>query len=123
MLRRVRPVLLQLYRIAILVAIVWILRDHAIRLRIESLRPVTVEEVRQVSPVAHTLSQDSGPRGGWDVLGSRGEKIGYVLQTAPVSDTIIGYRGWTNTLIAFSPEMRVLGVRIRSSQDTVDHVG
>jgi hypothetical protein len=45
-----------------------------------------------------------------------------VLQTAPVSDSVIGYRGWTNTLVAFDPALHVLGVRIRASQDTVEHV-
>jgi NosR/NirI family transcriptional regulator, nitrous oxide reductase regulator len=122
MLRRMRLVLLQLYRVAILVAIAWILRDHTVRLLVQSMRPLSLDEVRQVFPAANKLVEDAGPRKGWDVLGFRGEKIGYVLHTAPVSDSIVGYRGWTNTLIAFSPEMRVLGVRIRSSQDTVDHV-
>jgi hypothetical protein len=120
--QRVRAVLLQIYRIAILIAIAWILRAHYVRLRTESLRPLTVEEVREIFPLAYDLTIDSGPRGGWEVKGRDREMIGYVLQTAPVSDKIIGYRGWTNTLVAFSPDMHVLGVRIRSSQDTAEHV-
>lgn len=105
-----------------LVAMAWILRAHYVRLRNESLRPLTVEEVREIFPLAYDLKLDSGPRGGWTVLDRDKSQIGYVLQTAPVSDTIIGYRGWTNTLVAFSPDMHVLGVRIRSSQDTAEHV-
>ena len=114
---------LQIYRLLILVAMAWILREHAVRMRVESLRPVTLQEVQAIYPQAGELRVDPGTRGGWNVIGQSGETIGYVLQTAPLSDSIIGYRGWTNTLIAFTPEMRVLGVRIRSSQDTVDHVG
>jgi NosR/NirI family transcriptional regulator, nitrous oxide reductase regulator len=114
---------LQIYRLLILVAMAWILRDHAVRMRVESLRPVTLQEVQPIYPQAGELRVDTGTRGGWHVIGQSGETLGYVLQTAPVSDSIIGYRGWTNTLVAFTPEMRVLGVRIRSSQDTVDHVG
>jgi len=105
-----------------LVAMAWILRAHYVRLRNESLRPLTVEEVREIFPLAYDLKLDSGPYGGWKVLDRDKSQIGYVLQTAPVSDTIIGYRGWTNTLVAFSPDMHVLGVRIRSSQDTAEHV-
>lgn len=118
-----RTALLQLYRIAILVAIAWILRYHSLLLRSRSLeREPTVEEVREMFPLAAELTLDTGPHGGWNIWGRESDKIGYVLQTAPVSDSIIGYRGWTNTLVAFSPDMHVMGVRIRSSQDTAEHV-
>ena len=115
--------LLQLYRLAVLVAIAWLLRDHALRVRVESLRPLTVEEVRPIFPGADRLTIDGNDREGWHVLAADGVKVGYVLQTAPVSDSITGYRGWTNTLIAFDPALHVVGVRIRASQDTVEHVG
>ncbi len=117
-----KRVALQLFRIAMLVAIAWVLRDHAVRARVESLRPVSLAEVQSIFPVATAIRMDAGPRGGWHVVGSGGEEIGYVLQTAPLSDGIIGYRGWSNALILFTPEQRVLGVRIRASQDTTEHV-
>lgn len=105
-----------------LVVAVWILREHALRVRIESLRPLTVEEVRPLFPAAMQLAIDAGEREGWNVLAADGARLGYVVQTAPVSDAIIGYRGWTNTLVAFDSALRVVGVRIRASQDTVEHV-
>lgn len=114
---------LYIYRILILVVMAVLLRQHAVRMRVESLRPVTLAEVQKLYPAAEALEIDPGERGGWNVLDSTGASIGYIVQTAPLSDSIIGYRGWTNGLIAFSPDLRVLGVRIRSSQDTVDHVG
>ena len=113
---------LYLYRLLILVAMAWLLRHHAARMRSESMRPVTLAEVQSLFPVATALELDSSERGGWNVLGAAGEPIGYIAQTAPLSDSIIGYRGWTNALIAFSPDLHVLGVRIRASQDTDDHV-
>ena len=121
--RGVRRLLLQVYRLAVLVAIVWLLRGHAVRLRVESLRPLTVAEVQPLFPKAARLGIDESDRGGWHVLGPDGTKLGYVLQTAPVSDSIVGYRGWTNTLIAFDSALHVVGVSIRASQDTVEHVG
>ncbi len=120
--RGVRRLLLQLFRLAVLVAIVWLLREHAVRMRVESLRPLTFAEVQPLFPSAVRLEIDESDRGGWHVLGADGAKLGYVLQTAPVSDSIVGYRGWTNTLIAFDPALHVVGVRIRASQDTVEHV-
>lgn len=121
--RGVRRLLLQLYRLAVLVAIVWLLREHALRVRVESLRPLTVGEVQPLFPKATALGIDEGDRGGWHVLGADGAKLGYVLQTAPVSDSITGYRGWTNSLVAFDAALHVVGVRIRASLDTAEHVG
>ncbi len=111
------------YRLLILVAMAFLLRQHAVRMRVESLRPVTVDEVRHIFPAADSLEIDPSERGGWDVRDAAGASIGYLVQTAPLSDSIVGYRGWTNGLIAFSPDLHVLGVRIRSSQDTAEHVG
>ena len=113
---------LQLYRLAVLVAIAWIIRGHHVRLRIEGHAPITVEEVRAVFPKAAELRPDAGERAGMFVHDEAGQPLGYVLRTAPVSDSVIGYRGWTDTLVAFDPTLHVVGVRIRSSQDTTDHV-
>ena len=113
---------LQLYRLAVLVAIAWIIRGHHVRLRIEGHAPITVEEVRAVFPKAAELRPDAGERAGMFVHDEAGQPLGYVLRTAPVSDSVIGYRGWTDTLVAFDPALHVVGVRIRSSQDTTDHV-
>ena len=121
--RGVRRLILQLYRLAVLVAIVWLLREHALRVRVESLRPLTVAELRTLFDTADFFEMDESDRGGWRVFDAGGKELGYVLQTAPVSDGIVGYRGWTNVLVAFDPALHVVGVRIRASQDTVEHVG
>ena len=114
---------LQLYRLAVLVAIAWIIRAHAVRLRVDGHAPITAAEVHAVFPLADSVADDAGPRGGVFVRDAAGTQIGYVVRTSPHTDGIIGYRGWTDTLIAFDRELRVAGVRIRSSQDTRDHVG
>jgi len=116
-------ILLQLYRLAVLVAIAWIVRSHAIHLRVSGLTPLSVDEIRAVLPAATELRDDPGERAGVFVHDAKGEQIGYAVRTAPLSDSIIGYRGWTDSLIVLDPGLRVVGVRIRSSQDTRDHVG
>jgi len=116
-----RRALLQIYRLAILVAIAWIVRAHHVRLRIEGHAPITLEEVRTVFPKAQELRPDSGERAGMFVWDGEGHQLGYVLRTSPVTDDVIGYRGWTDTLVAFDPALHVVGVRLRSSQDTEEH--
>src|SRR5882724_4063204 len=118
-----RRSLLQLYRLAVLAAIAWIVRAHYVRLRIEGYAPITVEEVRTIFPKVTELRPDSGERAGMFVWDGEGHQLGYVLRTSPITDDVIGYRGWTDTLVAFDPALHVVGVRIRSSQDTDEHVG
>lgn len=105
-----------------LVAMAWIIRAHHVRLRIEGNAPITIEEVRSVYPTAAELRPDAGERAGMYVHDGTGQELGYVLRTSPVSDSVIGYCGSTDTLVAFDPALHVIGVRIRSSQDTRDHV-
>lgn len=106
-----------------LVAIAWIVRAHHVRMRIEGDAPISVEEVRAVFPKATELRPDAGDRAGMFVWDNEGHQLGYVLRTSPISDDVIGYRGWTDTLVAFDPALHVVGVRLRSSQDTREHVG
>lgn len=120
--RAASQIALQAYRLAVLVAIAWIIRAHHVRMRVEGHAPIGIAEVAGIYPGAAALRPDPGERAGLFVLGQSGEQLGYVLRTAPVSDSIIGYRGPTDSLVAFDPALRVLGVRIRSSYDTREHV-
>jgi hypothetical protein len=118
-----RRLALQSFRFGLLIAVAWMLRAHQIHLRVSGLHPVSVAEVSAFLPDAAYLQDDPGERAGVFIHNAGGAQIGYAVRTAPVSDSIIGYRGWTDSLVVFDPALRVLGVRIRSSQDTRDHVG
>jgi NosR/NirI family transcriptional regulator, nitrous oxide reductase regulator len=107
----------------LLVAIAWVIHRHYIHLRVSGLTPLSVDEIRPVLPDAAELRDDPGVRSGVFVHDASGREIGYAVRTAPVSDSIVGYRGWTDSLVVFDPALHVLGVRVRSSQDTRDHVG
>ena len=118
-----QQIALQIYRLAVLVAIAWVIHEHHLRLRLGGLMPVTVEEVRAIYPTATDIAEDAGERAGWWVKDHAGKQLGYVLRTSPFTDSIIGYRGWTDSLVAFDPALHVVGVRVRASQDTREHVG
>jgi NosR/NirI family transcriptional regulator, nitrous oxide reductase regulator len=102
---------LQAYRLLLLVAIAWVVHRHYVHLRVSGLTPLSVDEIRAVLPDAAELRDDPGVRSGVFVHDARG------------NDSIVGYRGWTDSLVVFDPALHVLGVRVRSSQDTRDHVG
>jgi hypothetical protein len=116
-----RSILPRLYRLAVVVAIVWIVHAHRARLRIDEDAPIRVAEVQAILPAAARLRVDESDRLGLFVLDTSGKQVGYVLRTAPISNGIIGYMGPTDTLIVLDAVMRVAGIRIRSSGDTPEH--
>lgn len=125
MLAPVRPrfALLQLYRLGVLLAVAWLVRAHHARLRVEGDAPVRVAEVTGWFTNAAELRLDLGARGGFHVLAQDGAELGYLIRTLPQAERIIGYCGITDTLVAVDREGRVLGFRIRKSEDTKTHVG
>jgi hypothetical protein len=117
-----RQIPLQLYRLAVLAAIVVLMHTHALRLRLEGDTPLTISEIAGLYPKAAALLPEEGERRGFHVLDAAGQKLGYVLRTMPEAGAVMGYRGWTDTLVAFDPALHVIGVRVRESQDTREHV-
>ncbi|MCB1079526.1 MAG: FMN-binding protein, partial [Verrucomicrobiae bacterium] len=114
--------LLQIYRLGILVAIAWLIREHQLRLSIQGDRPVTVTEVAAFLPEAHRLVPDAGSRAGLNVIDRTGQSIGYAARTMPQSRKITGYSGPLDALIVLDAADKVVGVTIRHSYDTPSHV-
>ena len=114
--------LLQLYRLAVLVAIAWLIRGHHDQLRVQGDWPITVAEVRTFLPEAHRLVVDSGERGGLEVRNAAGKKIGYTVRTMPESREIVGYSGPSDVLVVFDAEDKGVGIAFRHSYDTPSHV-
>jgi hypothetical protein len=120
---RLRSLALRLYRLGVICAIVFIIHRHHSRLRVDEGAEITLDEVRPFFPTAAKLDTDTSARGGLFVLDKSSNTVGYVLRTSPMSDSIKGYAGPTDTLLALDyPGMKVLGIRIRSSWDTKVHV-
>jgi hypothetical protein len=120
---RWRSLALRLYRLGIVCAIVFIIHRHHTRLSIDGGAEITLDEIRPFFPAAAKLDPDTSERRGLFVLDKSSNPVGYVLRTSPVSDSIKGYAGPTDTLLALDyPGMKVLGIKIRSSWDTKVHV-
>ncbi len=124
--RRFRQLALHVARVLMFVVIVLLIHAQHTRLRIDQqnqpLAPIDIDPLTKFFPKAHVVSDEAGDHGQRAVLDSAGQSLGYVLQTAPGSDSIIGFSGPTNTLIAFDPKHRILGIKILSSGDTREHV-
>ncbi|MEQ9067104.1 MAG: 4Fe-4S binding protein [Gimesia chilikensis] len=114
---------MKLYRLTVLILIVWLIRDYYIRIRVQGKAPVELHEVKAILPRAESLSVDHSDRMGLFVLDENNQTIGYAIRTSPVSDEIIGYCGPSDTLVVFEQKTgKVAGLAIRSSGDTTSHV-
>lgn len=117
---------LHLYRVAVLLVILWLIREHHLWQRAQQSRnfetALNVSEVKDFFPTAAKLTYFNPTHGGRYVANNKGELLGYVLQTSPEADSIIGYSGPTNLLIALDINDTVLGIKILSSADTPEHV-
>jgi hypothetical protein len=68
------------------------------------------------------MRPDADVAGGFEVLDKAHEKIGTVVRTMPECRKITGYSGNTDVLIALDEDRRILGVHVRSSEDTKRYV-
>lgn len=118
----VKGIGLRLYRAAILLAIIGLIHRHHARLLIDGDAPISLAEARPFFPAAARFETDESDRRGLFVTDAKSQRLGYLLRTSPLTDNITGYSGPTDTLIAMDADMRVLGIRIRSSWDTKQHV-
>ncbi len=93
----------------------------------ESMRfpeAITLEEVKQLEPAAAALRPWRGMPGALEVLDAGGKGVAVVLRTAPVTDTLVGYKGPTDTLVLLDATgVTVRGIAIRKSYDTKRYVG
>jgi Na+-translocating ferredoxin:NAD+ oxidoreductase RnfG subunit len=123
---RVRGVAAHLVRWGLLASVVWLLYDQHIwwqaQIRGSQQQAVDVPQIRAFYPAAAAMGAWRPEQAAQTVLDRQGDPLGYVVRTSPASDSIIGYSGPTNTLIALDTDDRILGIRIVSSGDTHDHV-
>jgi hypothetical protein len=113
---------LQFYRFAVLAGIAWLIRDVAVRQRIQGDSPITAAEITSLLPGAATLRPDDSARDGLFVLDREGRELGYVVRTQPACRDIIGYAGTTDALVVLDRDWKILGLKIHSSEETESYI-
>ena len=70
------------------------------------------------------LSIDSQPdaNGMWRLVDDKETTVGLIARTLPLAKDVIGYRGPTESLILFDPELNLTSVMLLESADTEEHV-
>lgn len=84
---------------------------------------ITLAEVQRLEPLARSLNADDTTRGAMIVLDDKGSRIGLAIRTSPVTDTLIGYKGPSDTLMLLDASGRELKkIALRKSFDTKRYV-
>lgn len=124
--RTVRALAFHVLRLAIFAGVLMLLKaQHQAYLAFETAkeqRPVSVEVLRQFFPAASAGGSFDPKLRTQQVVDDSGMPLGYVLQTSPAADHIIGFSGPTNLLLAFTPDDRIAGIHVLWSRDTRDHL-
>jgi Na+-translocating ferredoxin:NAD+ oxidoreductase RnfG subunit len=129
-------VLLHLARLGIFVGVLLLVRlQHQRFLAHEAAKdhePVGVDILRECFPTAAGVHETFGAGGGGlpfdpkyntaQVVDSSEHVLGFVVQTSPEADHIVGFSGPTNILIAFGPDDQIRCLQILWSRDTREHV-
>ncbi|MCA9214199.1 MAG: FMN-binding protein [Planctomycetales bacterium] len=120
--RRRKRTTLHLLRVLMFVFVIVLIRSHHLNCKrpVEEVS-VEVDRLREYFPRAASLGDSKSARGR-QVLSDGNESLGYILQTSPASDSLIGFCGPTNALIAFSSEDQIIAIDILASGDTDEHV-
>ena len=87
------------------------------------VKELTIEDARPFFPAGVSLGDFEPVHGGQIVLDGDGASLGYVIQTLPEAEEMVGFSGPTNMLIAFGADGRVIGMTILQSGDTKEHAG
>lgn len=84
---------------------------------------IDLQETVAFFPNADSLRPRNSSATLLDVYDSSEIMIGAVTRTSPTTDTIMGYQGPTDSIIAFDPQDRVVGLQVRKSYDNEPYVG
>ena len=118
---------LHFYRVGLFLLIVAAIhhqhRWYVAQQRGGNVEPIRLEQVTTLFPKADALGEYALEHGGQMVLDSAGKSIGFVIQTFPDAENVIGFSGPTNTMIGFGSDNRIVGMTVIHSGDTREHLG
>src|SRR6185369_7666706 len=116
------PLVLRLYRAGVLLVILVLVRQQARWREAQHGSTFSIRQARKFFPAANRVQLRDTARGLHFVTDARGDTIGCLLTTSPQSDSIIGYSGPNNLLVALDARGAIAGLELLSSGDTEEHV-
>lgn len=115
--------LVHVCRVGVVFGILWTIHLSAERARRQQVdTELEIEQVAEWYPAATHWGPTDPKTGAMQVLGSQDKLLGYVVETSPQMDEILGFSGPTNVLIGLNAENVVVGIKVLWSRDTKEHL-
>jgi len=92
------------------------------RLSLRFPEELTIDEAQLFFSEAHSLQADRERLGWTRVLDATQGNLGWLLRTGPVADSVVGYQGPTELMVALDPEETIIKIRVRRSFDNEPYV-
>lgn len=83
---------------------------------------IAPEELRKWFPTAHVVREDPAAAYRSEVLDAAGTRLGEVIRTGPLSDTVIGYQGPTEVFLRIDDAGQVVDLMLGKSFDNSRYV-
>lgn len=110
-------------RVSVLFGILWTIHLHAEKARQQQVdTELEIEQIAEWYPQATQWGLMDPKTDATKVLNDGGELLGYVIETSPQCDHIVGFSGPTNVLVGLSADNVVVGMKVLWSQDTKEHL-
>ncbi|MFT7642195.1 MAG: NosR/NirI family nitrous oxide reductase transcriptional regulator [Pirellulaceae bacterium] len=98
------------------------LRMHGTKPSLKFSEAVKLEEVERFFPTVKRLQVQSTSATTLNVFDSTDQKLGSIVRTGAASESLMGYQGPTDAIIALGPDDRVVGVAVHQSYDNKEYV-
>ena len=83
---------------------------------------ITIEQVQEIYPEATEIKSSPLDHRAWDVFDKNQQPIGFLLESSPTADDIVGYQGPTRTLIALRADGTAQRIHVVESYDNQPYV-
>lgn len=118
-----RSWIVRFWRLCALAAAAWLLHVSAQKSESRAQQPsVTLPQALRFFPDAARVASPSHRNGADEVFDDRDRLIGFLATTSPQADSVIGYAGPNNILVALDAHGKIVGMDLLSSSDTEAHI-
>lgn len=112
-------------RTCLVISLLLAIPKPAVRIQDQASKTPNIEAIEFPADLAGKilhLDPQADASGMWRLMNETQTIVGLVARTLPTANNVIGYRGPTESLLLFDPELNLISVTLLESADTQEHV-
>ncbi|MAI71833.1 MAG: transcriptional regulator [Rhodopirellula sp.] len=123
--RPLRAKVTHVFRTCVVILLLLAIPKPALRPQSETVEVPGIEAIELPDNLSRQdlyVEPQQDANGMWRLINADQETIGLVARTLPIANDVIGYRGPTESLLLFDPDLNLTSVMLIQSADTEEHV-